>query len=215
VCGDVPVSVTNDGDVSALAGYMTLGSGRVLGAAFGTSFAVGYVDAAGGFLGWEAGDEFVGFSNELAFVIADLDPAAARDVNWSDKPCYSQFLSQDAVVRLGRVAGIAYDSGDLAEQLKEVQALAEAGDERAASVFRSVGAYLAHGVPHFAWIYGGEIASILLLGRVMSGVGGEIILATARQILAEEYPAVAVALVLPDEEFRRKGQAVYASFIHA
>ena len=50
--GDVPIVVANDGDVTALAGYMSLGTGCVMGLAMGTSEAVGYVDAEGNILGW-------------------------------------------------------------------------------------------------------------------------------------------------------------------
>ncbi|MFI3251378.1 MAG: ROK family protein, partial [Eubacteriales bacterium] len=42
--GDVPFSVCNDGDVSALAGAMSSGENNVLGIAMGTSEAVGFVD---------------------------------------------------------------------------------------------------------------------------------------------------------------------------
>ena len=216
VCGPLPVAVANDGDVSAFAGFMTLGRGEVLGLAFGTSLACGYVDAAGGLLGWTSGDEFRAFINEMAFVIGDLDPDAPLDVNWSGKPCYSQLLSQDAAVRLAEVAGIERASADIAEQLAHIQSLAERQDERALRVFRSIGAYLAHAVPHFDDIYAGRIAAILLLGRVVSGVGGQLLLETASAILADEYPRLAerIALVLPNGDFRRKGQAVYASFLH-
>ena len=41
--GDVPIVVANDGDVSALAGSMSLGAGCVMGLAMGTSEAVGYI----------------------------------------------------------------------------------------------------------------------------------------------------------------------------
>ncbi len=43
--GDVPYVVANDGDVSALAGAMSLEENNILGIAMGTSEAVGYVDA--------------------------------------------------------------------------------------------------------------------------------------------------------------------------
>ncbi|MBQ3093962.1 MAG: ROK family protein, partial [Clostridia bacterium] len=45
--GDVPLQVVNDGDVTALAGAMSLGENEILGIAMGTSEAVGYVDADG------------------------------------------------------------------------------------------------------------------------------------------------------------------------
>lgn len=71
--GNVPLAVANDGDVTALAGYMSLGTGPVMGIAMGTSQAAGYVDAQGRVSGW---------LNELAFAPVDLAEAAPRDP-WS------------------------------------------------------------------------------------------------------------------------------------
>ncbi|MEO8663735.1 MAG: ROK family protein, partial [Bryobacteraceae bacterium] len=45
--GGIPLVVANDGSVSALAGSMSLNRNRVLGLAFGSSLAAGYVDGAG------------------------------------------------------------------------------------------------------------------------------------------------------------------------
>ena len=61
--GDVPIVVANDGDVTALAGAMSMEQGCVMGLAMGTSEAVGYVNADGNLLGW---------FNELAFAPVDI-----------------------------------------------------------------------------------------------------------------------------------------------
>ena len=47
----------------------------------------------------------------------------------------------------------------------------------------------------------------------MSGRGGDIILETAKAVLADEYPEVAqaVSAALPDEKSRRVGQSVAAA----
>ena len=68
--GDVPIVVANDGDVSALAGAMSLGAGCVMGLAMGTNEATGYVNHESNLLGW--------FS-ELAFAPVDLNEHAMRD----------------------------------------------------------------------------------------------------------------------------------------
>ena len=54
---------------------------------------------------------------------------------------------------------------------------------------------------------------MLLLGRVMSGKGGDIILDTCRKVLADEYPEYAdkIQPALPDEKFRRVGQSMAAA----
>ena len=50
-------------------------------------------------------------------------------------------------------------------------------------------------------------------GRVMSGKGGDLILDTAKKVLAGEYPELEGKIVpeLPDEKFRRVGQSMAAA----
>ena len=201
--GDVPVVVANDGDVSALAGAMSLGENNILGIAMGTSEAVGYVDENGNVTGW---------LNELAFAPVDANPEAMAD-EWSgDIGCGVKYFSQDGVIKLAPGAGIELNETDApAQKLKAVQALMEAGDERAAKVYRSIGVYLGHTLAFYHGFYG--LRHVLLLGRVMSGRGGDIILETCRQVLADEYPEAAKEIIptLPDEKARRVGQSVAAA----
>ena len=49
---DIPLVVANDGDVTALAGAMSLNADSVLGIAMGTSEAAGFVDREGNITGW-------------------------------------------------------------------------------------------------------------------------------------------------------------------
>ena len=201
--GDVPYVVANDGDVSALAGAMSLGENNILGIAMGTSEAVGYVDENGNITGW---------LNELAFAPVDANPEAMAD-EWSgDIGCGVKYFSQDGVIKLAPRAGIELAEGDApAQKLKAVQALMETGDSRAEAVYRSIGVYLGHTLAFYHSFYG--LKYVLLLGRVMSGKGGDIILDTCKAVLAEEYPEVADKIVptLPDEKARRVGQSVAAA----
>lgn len=199
--GDVPVVVANDGDVTALAGAMSLRANGVMGLAMGTSEAAGYVNREGCILGW---------FNELAFAPVDLSPHAERD-EWSgDIGVGCKYFSQDAVIRLAPAAGIALaETLTPAEKLSAVQTLAESGDERALAVFRNIGVYLGHTLPLYASVY--DLRHLLVLGRVASGVGGECIVSRCRRVLAEEYPALSVSVTLPDEQFRRMGQSVAAA----
>ena len=201
--GDVPYAVCNDGDVSALAGAMSLEDNNVLGIAMGTSEAVGYVDGKGNITGW---------LNELAFMPVDVNGDAMQD-EWSgDIGCGVKYFSQDAVIKLAPRAGIQLDEAlSPAEKLKVVQQLMEAGDDRAAAVYRSIGVYLGHTLAYYHDLYG--CRHVLLLGRVMSGKGGDIILDTCNRVLAEEYPQAAAAMKaeLPDEKFRRVGQSMAAA----
>ena len=201
--GDVPIVVANDGDVTALAGAMGLECGSVMGMAMGTSEAVGYVDADGNVLGW---------LNELAFAPVDLFEGAMEDEWSTDIGVGCKYFSQDAVIKLAPRAGIEL-SEDLtpAEKLKAVQGLVEKGDARAKRIFESIGAYLAHTMRLYCRFY--DVHHMIVLGRVMSGVGGSIILDTCLRIMAEESPELAsrVRVMLPDEKTRRVGQSVAAA----
>jgi predicted NBD/HSP70 family sugar kinase len=199
----VPFEVVNDGEVTALAGSMSLSANRVLGIALGSSQAGGYVNDKGNITGW---------LNELAFVPVDYHPQAPVD-EWSgDAGCGVQYFSQQAVFRLAQAAGIALDKGlPAVDQLKAVQELLHRGDERANRIFETIGVYLGYGIAHYADYY--DIAHILILGRVTSGEAGPIIQLKAREVLREEFPELAMrlSLHLPDEQSRRVGQAVAAA----
>ena len=200
---DVPLVVCNDGDVTALAGAMGLGENEVLGIAMGTSEAVGFVDAQGNITGW---------LNELAFMPVDANPDAMED-EWSgDIGCGVKYFSQDGVIKLAPRAGIELDEAlSPAEKLKVVQKLMEEGSEAAASVYRSIGTYLGHTLAYYYTLY--HCKHVLLLGRVMSGKGGDLILEEAKRVLADEYPQYEGKLLpaLPDEKSRRVGQSVAAA----
>lgn len=205
--GDVPYAVYNDGDVSALAGTMSLNDNNVLGIAMGTSEAAGYVDKNGCITGW---------LNELAFVPVDANPYAMRD-EWSgDIGCGVKYFSQDGVIKLAARAGIAFDALlSPAEKLKVVQKLMEEDDRRAAEIYESIGVYLGHSLAYYHSLYG--FKHVLLLGRVMSGKGGDLLLTTCKKVLAEEYPQIgeSINLALPDEKFRRVGQSMAAASLPA
>ncbi len=99
----------------------------------------------------------------------------------------------------------------LAERLRQVQATAEGGDENARKIFSTIGVYLGYTIPHYADFY--DFSNLLILGRVTSGTGGEIILDRARSVLAQAFPETAecVTIHVPDEKSRRVGQAVAAA----
>ena len=199
----MPIVVANDGDVSALAGSMSLGSGSVMGLAMGTSEAVGYVNAESNLLGW---------ISELAFAPVDLNEDALRD-EWSgDTGVGCKYFSQDAAAKLAPAAGITLDAAlTPAEKLKAVQKLAAEAHAGALDIFRSIGAYLAHTLCLYEMLY--DIRSLIVLGRVASGVGGDLIVSECQRILAEEYPVLAekIRVMLPDENFRRVGQSMAAA----
>lgn len=201
--GDVPLVVANDGDVTALAGAMSLETGQVLGIAMGTSQAGGYVDEQMRIMGW---------LNELAFVPVDVNPESMVD-EWSgDIGCGVKYFSQDAVIKLAPAAGIDLSAADTpAEKLKIVQEALAQGHEGAARIFETIGVYFAHAIAWYALFY--QISQVLVMGRVSSGQGGDILLASAQAELQRVYPKLAhyITLSLPDEKARRVGQSVAAA----
>ena len=204
---NVPIVVANDGDVSALAGAMGLGKGKLMGLAMGTSEAVGYVDKDQNVLGW---------INELAFAPVDLQENAMQDEWSTDCGVGCKYFSQDAVIKLAPAAGIEIpEELSLAEKLKFVQKLMEADDERAQAIFETIGAYLAYAVVQYSQFY--DLEYLMLLGRVMSGKGGDTILRVCNEVLADEYPELAkkCLVTLPDEKMRRVGQSVAAASLPA
>ena len=201
--GGIPFVVVNDGEVTALAGSMSLQDNAVLGVALGSSEAGGYVTPAGELTTW---------LNELAFCPVDYDPDAPVD-EWSgDRGCGAQYFSQQAVFRLAQSTGIELDQRlGPAEKLKCVQELVHSGDARATEIFQTVGCYVGYGVATYADFY--ELRNVLILGRVTSGEGGNVILKQAQEVLRKEFPELAgrIKVLLPDEATRRVGQAVAAA----
>jgi predicted NBD/HSP70 family sugar kinase len=207
VWGDVPFEVVNDGEVTALAGSMAIACNAILGIALGTSTAAGYVTSEGTITSW---------LDELAFVPIDLNPAAPVD-EWSgDYGVGSQYFSQQCVGRLMPVAGIDA-TGDLPlpEKLKLVQSLMAADDYRARKIYETIGTYLGYGIAQFADFY--DLRHVLVLGRVTSGTGGDIIVKGARAVLEDEFPALAdqIRIHVPDETEKRHGQAIAAASLPA
>ncbi len=203
----VPLEVANDGDVTALAGAMSLEDNAVLGVALGSSEAAGYVNPDGAITGW---------LNELAFAPVDYNPAAAVD-EWSgDAGVGALYFSQQGVFRLAPAVGITLPAGATkAEQLKHVQAHLEAGHAGAAKIWQSIGVYLGYGIAHYADFY--DLRHVLILGRVTSGRGGALILDGAKAVLEDEFPEIAARMniQLPDEKSRRVGQSIAAASLPA
>jgi predicted NBD/HSP70 family sugar kinase len=201
--GGIPFEVANDGEVTALAGSMSLGKNAVFGLAFGTSTAAGYVTPEGKITTW---------LNELAFAPIDYNPNAPID-EWSgDYGCGVQYFSQQCVGRLLAPAGIEVDPKlDLPEKLKEVQKLMDKGDDRARKIYQTIGTYLGYAIAHYADFY--KIEHVLMLGRVTSGSGADIILNNAREVLNLEFPELSKQLQfhVPDEKEKRHGQAIAAA----
>ena len=200
--GDIPFVVINDGEVTALAGSMSLGANAVLGISMGTSLAAGYCTPGGRITPW---------INELAFAPVDYRDNGPRD-EWSgDSGCGVQYFSQQAVARLAPAAGFDFSGMAFPEQLVEVQKAIKQGHPGARQIYQSIGSYLGYTIAHYADFY--RIENLLVLGRVTSGQGGEIILEKAKEVLRDEFPDLAdqITMTTPDEKMKRHGQAVAAA----
>jgi predicted NBD/HSP70 family sugar kinase len=204
---DVPFEVANDGEVTALAGSMSLKQNAVLGIAMGTSVAAGYCDSNGHITPW---------INELAFVPVDYREDAPAD-EWSgDIGCGVQYFCQQGIARLVPAAGIDLPADmPFPEQLIEVQKLMAANDDRARKIYETVGTCFGYAIAYFAEFY--EIKNLLLLGRVTSGEGGQIIIDKTEEVLKAEFPELAekISISTPDEQLKRHGQAIAAASLPA
>ena len=197
----VPLNVVNDGEVTALAGSMSLKANAVLGVAMGSSEAVGYITPEGTITRW---------LNELAFAPFDYQDDAPAD-EWSgDVGCGVQYFCQTGVIRLAVRAGIDLDPAlTPAQKLVAVQELMTDGDERVPAVYETMGVWFGFALAHYADFY--DIDHVLVLGRVTSGKGGEIIVDRARGVLASLFPELSMELHVPDERMKRVGQSVAAA----
>ena len=201
----VPFAVYNDGDVTALAGMITMNKKGSLGVAMGSSEAVGYVNPKGA---------MTGRISELAFAPVDFTPNAPK-CEWSgDAGVGAMAFSQQAVNWLAEKYGFKFAKKmALPERLKVVQAAMEKGDEKALKVYIQIGRFLAHAIPWYNEFY--DYENMMILGRVTSGLGGSVILETAKAMLKDCYPewAEKIDIVMPDEKARRLGQSVAAAQI--
>ena len=200
--------VANDGDVTAYAGLLELKKNNgILGIAMGTSEAGGFITKEGKLTGW---------INELAFVPIDFNINAMRDVWSGDYGTGERYFSQEGVIKLANNAGIKFEE-DLtpAKKLKYVQNLFENGNEKekkiAENIFSDMGIYLGYTVPLYAHFY--DFRDLLVLGRVASGKGGNIMIEKAKEVLRNEFPEIAkkIEIHIPDENSRRVGQSVAAA----
>jgi len=198
----VPFAVVNDGEAAALAASIQLGRNSILGVSFGSSMAGGYVNPAGC---------ITGRLNELAFVPVDHSASAPRD-EWSgDHGCGANYFSQQGVARLAASAGIKFPADmPLPQVLLEVQAMSENGNETALDIFRSIGTAFGYTVAGFCEFYP-AIGTAVIMGRVTSGIGGDLICREANRILSDVFPELETAVAVPDDSMRRHGQAAAAA----
>ena len=191
--GDIPLKVSNDGDVTALGGEMFYHKDHILGLAMGTSEAAGYSKEK----------SFNGWINELGKVPIDYGEKAIAHYATGIKGSGSEYLSQKGIIRLAEKAGFKYE-GPLAERLVKIQ---KESDPAIFKAYEDLGVYLADPIALYSKFL--DIRSVLLLGRVMSGLGGERLLASTKNALKEM--AFDIDVFSADEDFKRLGQSYTAA----
>jgi len=204
----IPVIVANDGDVTALAGLLELKTNEgILGIAMGTSQAGGYINKGGKLTGW---------LNELAFVPIDFNKNAKKDTWSGDFGCGKYYFSQEAVIKLATNANIKFgENMTPANKLELIQSMIEKGTDNekkiAENIFKDIGIYLGYTIPFYAHFY--DFKHLQVLGRVVSGKGGNIIIDKAKEILENEFNELSKNIIIhiPDEKSRRVGQSVAAA----
>jgi len=198
----VPVEVANDGDVTALAGAMSLNKNGVLGIAMGTSEAGGYVNMQGNITGW---------LNELAFVPFDYSESAPVDREWSgDAGCGTNTFCQVGVVRLCPAAGSRRRGRTTARSSRSYTGCSRpATSARRPSSRRSGRVRLRAGALRRLLRRAGSARA----GASHVGSGRGHPARDAKKVLNEEFPALAAKMnvQLPDEKAKRVGQSIAAA----
>lgn len=216
--GGVPVKVINDGEVTAVAGGQMIGDGAdCFGISLGSSEGSGYVDESGALTGW---------INENAYNPFDLNPSGPGNPWSPHRGDASMYLGQRAATRLAKLGGIqlpeemmpdhpnmnATSHAPHAQCLKKVQAAMKdpAQERQARKIYETIGVYLGYAIAQYCEYL--PIKNVMILGRVSTGTGGDIMMEWARKVLSQEFPALAhIKFHTPSEHMKRVGQCVAAA----
>merc|ERR1719188_885175 len=215
--GGVPIKVINDGEVTAVAGAQMVGQGCLFGISLGSSEGSGYVDADGSLSGW---------INENAYCPCDLNPESPGNCWSPHRGDAAMYLGQRAATRLAAAGGVelppemmpthpdmnALNHGPHAKCLKLVQAAMKdpAKEPQVRKIYESIGVYIGYTIAQYCEYL--DIKNVLLLGRVTTGTGGDVMIQWAKKVLTEEFPALGdIKFHTPTESFKRVGQCIAAA----
>eukprot|EP00429_Kryptoperidinium_foliaceum_P086400 CAMPEP_0176201090 /NCGR_PEP_ID=MMETSP0121_2-20121125/9389_1 /TAXON_ID=160619 /ORGANISM="Kryptoperidinium foliaceum, Strain CCMP 1326" /LENGTH=501 /DNA_ID=CAMNT_0017539961 /DNA_START=53 /DNA_END=1558 /DNA_ORIENTATION=+ len=215
--GDVPIKVINDGEVTAVAGGQMIGEGCLFGISLGSSEGSGYVYEDGSLTGW---------INENAYNPFDLNPDAPGNPWSPHRGDAAMYLGQRAATRLAKLGGIDLPAEMMpthpnmnaashvphAQCLKKIQAAMKdpAKEPQARKIYETIGVYLGYAIAQYCQYL--PIKNVLILGRVTTGAGGEIMMDWARKVLSADFPELAgIKFHTPSEHMKRVGQCVAAA----
>jgi len=216
VAGDVPLKVINDGEVTALAAVQKIKQGKVMGISMGSSEGGGYANADGNLMGW---------INELCYIKLDMNPNAPSDP-WSKgahRGLSHMYLGQrGATKNAHKICEVPenqkYPHPDMctithenhAQCLKLIQKAMADTPDKASDLYRTCGVYLGYGLAQYVESY--EIEHVMILGRVSKGAGGDLMLKTAAEVLATEFPDLPkITFHTADDHFKAVGQCIAAA----
>jgi len=200
---NIPVVGRNDGDIAALAGAMSLQKNKLWGVPLGTGFGSGYVDGAGNLKDW---------STNMAFSKVAVNEDAHSSELLGFIGIGESYISQNRVIEMAEKEGIEMPPELYpAEKLLIIQDYMNKGDSRTTRIFTYMGCCFAHMLPLADLFL--DIEHVYLIGRLVSGKGGEVFVQECQRVLNEDYPdhAAKMTLWLPDENDRRVSQSVAAA----
>jgi len=218
LAGDVPLKVINDGEVTALAAVQKIGKGNILGISMGSSEGGGYANADGNLAGW---------INELCYIRLDLNPEAPTDpwTKGAHTGISHMYLGQRGATKLAHKVVEVPDNykyphpdmctikhEDHAQCLKLIQkGMADPAQEpKVRKLYETVGVYLGYGLAQYSEFY--KIDHVMILGRVSKGKGGDLVLDTAKKVLAAEFPEFShIQFHTADDHFKAVGQCIAAA----
>jgi len=215
--GGVPIKVINDGEVTAVAGSHMVGEGCLFGISLGSSEGSGYVYEDGSLTGW---------INENAYNPFDLNPDAPGNPWSPHRGDAAMYLGQRAATRLAKKGGVDLppemmpDHPNMnaaihvphAQVLKKIQAAMKdpAKEPQVSKIYATIGVYLGYAIAQYCEYL--PIKNVLILGRVTTGHGGEIMMEWARKVLSADFPDLAhIKFHTPSEHMKRVGQCVAAA----
>merc|ERR1712232_1308528 len=100
-----------------------------------------------------------------------------------------------------------------AQCLKKIQEAMKdpAKEPEARKIYETVGVYLGYGLAQYMEFY--AIDHVMILGRVSKGTGGDLMLDTAKKVLAEEFAGQGdhIKFHTADDHFKAVGQCIAAA----
>jgi predicted NBD/HSP70 family sugar kinase len=219
IAGDVPLKVINDGEVTALAAYQKIKAGNIMGISMGSSEGGGYCNKDGNLMGW---------INEMCYIRLDLNPKAPTDpwTKGAHTGISHMYLGQRGATKLAPSGGVELEATlkyphkemctikheNHAQVLKKIQEAMKDPEKEAKvkEIYETVGVYLGYALGQYCEFY--EIDHVMILGRVSKGAGGDLMLDTAKKVLAEEFPDCSkITFHTADDHFKAVGQCIAAA----